>query len=156
MSIEKTKMNIRALYAKLHNAICTESRLDYMGSVTVDQDWLDAAGLHDGQAVDVLNIDNGARLTTYLIAGEPGLGEVCLNGSAAHHFEPGQKVIIIAYCYLTLEEKKDFRPKVLLFNEHPPFEIDQKTQKVKWLKERPSYSLLAAEKPATTYKKARE
>ncbi|NER48858.1 MAG: aspartate 1-decarboxylase [Symploca sp. SIO1A3] len=144
-------MNIKTLYAKLHRAICTESRLDYMGSVTIDQDWMDAAGLQDGQAMDVLNLDNGARLTTYAISGERGLGEICLNGAAAHRFEPGHKVILIAYCDLTLEEKEFFQPKVLLFDDHPPFEIDHQNQKLRWLKERPTYSLPEKETPATTY-----
>ena len=67
-------MKIKTLYSKLHCAICTESRLDYMGSVTIDQDWIDKAGLQSGQAVDVLNIDNGSRLTTYVISGKRGLG----------------------------------------------------------------------------------
>ena len=110
-------MKIKTLYSKLHCAICTESRLDYMGSVTIDQDWIDKAGLQSGQAVDVLNIDNGSRLTTYVISGKRGLGEICLNGAAAHYFEPGDKIIIIAYCDLTLDEKKDFKPKVLLLDE---------------------------------------
>ena len=144
-------MNIKTLYAKLHCAICTESRLDYMGSVTIDRDWMDAAELQDGQAVDVVNIDNGERLTTYVIPGKRGLGEICLNGAAAHHFEPGHKVIIIAYCNLTLEEKKDFQPKVLLFNEYPPFEIDHEKNKLQWLKKRPTYSFLKEETPSTTY-----
>ncbi len=143
-------MNIKTLYSKLHCAICTESRLDYMGSVTIDQDWMDEAGLQDSQAVDVLNLDNGARLSTYAISGKRGLGEICLNGAAAHHFEPGHKVIIIAYCNLTLDEKKDFQPKILLFNHYPPFEIDPEKKKLQWLQERPTYSLLREETPSTT------
>ena len=145
-------MKIKTLYSKLHCAICTESRLDYMGSVTIDQDWIDKAGLQSGQAVDVLNIDNGSRLTTYVISGKRGLGEICLNGAAAHYFEPGDKIIIIAYCDLTLDEKKDFKPKVLLFNDYPPFEIDVENNKLQWLKGRPTYSLLIEETPSTTYK----
>ncbi len=144
-------MNIKTLYSKLHCAICTESKLDYMGSVTIDKDWMDEAGLQNDQAVDVLNLDNGARLTTYAISGKRGLGEICLNGAAAHHFEPGHKVIIIAYCDLTLDEKKDFKPKVLLFNDSPPSEIDVENKKLKWLEEQPTYSLLTEETPSTTY-----
>ena len=148
-------MNIRTLYSKLHNVLCTEACLDYMGSVTIDQDWMDEANLHEGQAVDVLNIDNGTRLTTYAIAGERGSGDICLNGAAAHHFKAGHRVIIVAYCDLTLEEKESFQPKILLFNDHPPFEIDDKKNKIKWLKVRPAYSLLQKETPATPYNLAR-
>ena len=143
-------MNIKTLYAKLHCAICTESRLDYIGSVTIDQDWMDAAGLENGQAVDVLNVDNGARLSTYIISGERGLGEICLNGAAAHHFEPGHKVIIIAYGYLSLKEKQDFQAKVLLFDECPSFEVDHVQKKLQWLNKIPTYSLLKEETPSTT------
>ncbi len=144
-------MNIKTLYSKLHCAICTESRLDYMGSITIDRDWMDAAGLEDGQAVDVVNIVTGKRLTTYTIPGERGNGEICLNGAAAHYFEPGHQVIIIAYCDLTLDERKNFEPKVLLFNDSPPFEIDHENKKLQWLQERPTYSLLQKETPSTTY-----
>ena len=112
---------------------------------------MDESGLKNGQAVDVLNIDNGARLTTYTIPGKRGLGDICLNGAAAHHFEPGHKVIIIAYCDLALEEQKDFQAKVLLFNESPPFEIDHEHKKLKWIKELPTYSLLTEETSSTTY-----
>ena len=144
-------MNIKTLYSKLHCATCTESRLDYMGSITIDRDWMDAAGLEDGQAVDVLNIVNGRRLSTYTISGERGNGEICLNGAAAHYFEPGHTVIIIAYCDLTLDERKDFQPKVLLFNDSPPFEIDRENKKLQWLQKIPTYSLLKKETPSTTY-----
>lgn len=105
-------MNIKTLTSKLHCAICTESRLDYIGSVTIVQDWMDEAGLQNNQVVDVLNLENGARITTYTISGKRGNGEICLNGAAAHHFEPGHKVIIIAYCDLTLDEKNILNPKL--------------------------------------------
>ncbi len=140
-------MNIKMLYCKLHNAMCTESRLDYMGSVTIDQDWMEAAGLYENQAVDVLNIDNGSRITTYAIAGKRGSGVICLNGAAAHHFEAGHRVIIIAYCYLTLEEKKTFQPRILLFSEHPPYEMNPKDKKLQWGQDIPKYSLLQKEIP---------
>jgi aspartate 1-decarboxylase len=144
-------MNITTLYCKLHNAICTESRLDYMGSITIDQDWMELAGLHEDQAVDVLNIDNGARITTYAIAGKQGSGIIGLNGAAAHHFEVGHRVIIIAYCSLTLEEKKTFQPRILLFPDHPPYHIHPEENKLRWIGEIPQYSLLQKESPETTY-----
>jgi len=144
-------MNIKTLYCKLHNAICTESRLDYMGSITIDRNWMEAAKIHDDQAVDVLNINNGSRITTYAIAGKRGSGVICLNGAAAHHFDAGDRVIIIAYCHVTLEQKQNFQPTILLFSEHPPYEINQEERKLRWLKEIPQYSLLPQENPATTY-----
>lgn len=131
--------------------MCTESRLDYLGSVTIDLDWMEAVGLHEDQAVDILNLNNGSRITTYAIAGERGSGVICLNGAAAHHFEPGDRVIIIAYCYITLEEKKDFQPRIMLFSEHPPYEINQEEKKLRWLGEIPQYSLVKKEIPVTTY-----
>ncbi|MGK7933211.1 MAG: aspartate 1-decarboxylase [Microcystaceae cyanobacterium] len=140
-------MNITTLYCKLHNAICTESRLDYMGSITIDQGWMEAARLYEDQAVDVLNIDNGLRITTYAIAGKRGSGVICLNGAAAHHFEVGHRVIIIAYCSMTLEEKKTFQPRILLFPDHPPYEINREEKKLQWIKEIPQYSLLLKEMP---------
>lgn len=143
-------MNIKTLYCKLHNAICTESRLEYMGSVTIDRDWMEAAKIYENQAVDVLNIDNGSRITTYAIAGERNSGVICLNGAAAHHFDVGDRVIIIAYCDLTLQERQNFQPKILIFSEHPPFEINQEAKKLRWLKEIPQYSLVQKENRATT------
>ena len=140
-------MYIKTLYSKIHCALCTESRLDYMGSITIDKDWMDEARLHNGQAVDVVNIDNGARITTYVIAGKRGDGDICLNGAAAHHFAPGDKIIIICYCNPTLEEKQNFEPKVLLFNDYPPFEIISEKNKLKWLQGIPKYNLLKEEKP---------
>lgn len=144
-------MNITRLYCKLHNVICTESRLDYMGSVTIDQNWMEAAGLNEDQAVDVLNIENGARITTYAIAGERGSGVICLNGAAAHHFEPGHHLIIIAYCSISLEQKGNFHAKILLFSEHPPYYINHEQKTFKWLGKIPEYSLVTKETPATTY-----
>lgn len=144
-------MNIRTLYCKLHNAVCTESRLDYMGSITIDQNWMEVAKLHENQAVDVLNLDNGSRITTYAITGKRGCGEICLNGAAAHYFQPGHRVIIIVYCDLTLEEKKDFQPQILLFTEPPPFVIDQQQKKLSWIQEIPQYHLLSQETHSTTY-----
>lgn len=149
--IPTSKMNIKTLYCKLHNAICTESRLDYIGSVTIDRNWMETAKIHDDQAVDVLNINNGSRITTYAIAGERGSGVICLNGAAAHHFDAGDRIIIIAYCHVTLEQKQNFQPTILLFSEHPPYEINQEERKLYWLKEIPQYSLLSKENSATIY-----
>ena len=144
-------MKIKTLYCKLHNAICTESRLDYMGSVTIDRDWMEAAGLQEDLAVDVLNINNGSRITTYTIAGERGSGVICLNGAAAHHFEAGHRIIIIAYWHLTLAQKNTFKPRILLFSDHPPYEMNQVEKKLQWVQEIPKYSLLQKETPETTY-----
>lgn len=131
--------------------MCTESRLDYIGSVTIDQDWMEVAGLQENQTVDVLNLENGSRITTYAIAGERGSGVICLNGAAAHHFEPGHRVIIVVYCYITLAQKRNFQPSILLFSEHPPYKINQEEKKLQWLKEIPQYSLLPRETSKTAW-----
>jgi len=85
------------LVGKIHRATVTEANLHYVGSITVDEDLLEAADLLAGQQVDVVDVTNGARLTTYLIAGERGRGVVGINGAAAHHIHPGDIVIIIGY-----------------------------------------------------------
>ncbi|HEX3005881.1 MAG TPA: aspartate 1-decarboxylase, partial [Angustibacter sp.] len=85
------------LLGKIHRATVTEADLHYVGSLTLDADLLDAAGLLPGQQVDVVDVTNGARLTTYVIEGERGSGVVCVNGAAAHLVHPGDVVIVIAY-----------------------------------------------------------
>lgn len=100
---------MQVLVAKLHRVVCTEAELDYVGSVTVDAAWLDASGLFEGQRVDIANLRNGERLSTYVISGTPGSGMVCMNGAAAHLVQPGDKLIIMAYGTLictTLSESR--------------------------------------------------
>jgi aspartate 1-decarboxylase len=102
---------------KIHRARVTEANLDYEGSLTVDQDLLDASGILPYEQVHVVNVTNGERLVTYAITGERGSGVICLNGAAAHRGKPGDLVIIIAYGMVDEEELKEFKPKVVLVNE---------------------------------------
>jgi len=111
-------MLIKVLRSKIHRARVTEARLDYEGSLTVDADLLDAAGMVPGEAILVANISNGTRHETYLIAGERGSGTVCLNGAAARLGAPGDLVIILAFAYLRPEELAEHRPRKILVDEH--------------------------------------
>ena len=106
-------MTFDMLYSKIHRATVTEANLNYVGSVTIDQDLLDAAGILPGEKVQIVNNNNGARLETYTISGERGSGVLCLNGAAARLVQPGDVVIIIAYCMLDREEAKVFKPDVV-------------------------------------------
>ena len=90
---------------------------DYIGSITVDADLMEAAGMQEYQQVQVANIDNGARLVTYLIAGKPGSGVICLNGAAAHCAKAGDKVILMSYIEMKPEQAKHYRPKVVFVDE---------------------------------------
>ena len=91
-------MRRRMMKSKIHRATVTDANLHYVGSVTVDRDLMDAADLLEHEQVAVVDIDNGARLETYVIEGERGSGAICLNGAAAHLIHPGDRVIVISYC----------------------------------------------------------
>ena len=110
-------MNITMLHAKIHRATVTQSDLHYNGSITVDQDLLDAAGILVNEQVDVLNITNGNRFTTYAITGERGSGIIGINGAAAHLTSPGDLVIICAYRSYTEAEAANRTPTVILMND---------------------------------------
>lgn len=99
---------------KIHRATVTQADLHYVGSVTVDLDLLEAADILPGQQVDVVDVTNGARLTTYAIPGERGDGQVCINGAAAHLVHPGDVVILIAYGQLADSEARAYEPRVVL------------------------------------------
>lgn len=101
------------LYAKIHRATVTQADLHYVGSLTLDRDFMDAAGLLPGEQVDVVDVDNGSRLTTYVIEGERGTGIVCINGAAARLISPGDTVIIIAYAGMDDQEARGFEPQVV-------------------------------------------
>lgn len=101
------------LHCKIHRATVTQAELHYVGSLTIDRNLMDAAGLLPGQQVDVVDVDNGHRLTTYAIEGERGSGTVCINGAAARLISPGDLVIIIAYALMTDEEATTFEPQVV-------------------------------------------
>ena len=94
-------MTIEVLKSKIHRVTVTESRLDYIGSITIDEDLMDAAGILPGERVYIVNNNNGARLDTYAIRGERGSGVICLNGAAARLVQPGDIVIIMAYASMT-------------------------------------------------------
>lgn len=106
-------MMIEVLKSKLHCVTITEANLNYMGSVTIDEDLMDAAGLIAGEKVQIVNNNNGERLETYVIRGERGSGCVCLNGAAARKCIVGDTVIIISYATMDFEEAKTFKPKVI-------------------------------------------
>ena len=101
------------LYAKIHRATVTQADLNYVGSVTVDRELLEAAGLLPGERVDIVDVTNGNRLTTYVIEGEAGSGVLCINGAAAHLIQPGDIVILIAYAAMDAAEAATFVPRVV-------------------------------------------
>ncbi len=105
-------MNIEVMNSKIHRATVTDANLNYIGSVTIDRDWMDEVGILENQQVHIVNINNGERLITYAIPGERGSGVVCLNGAAAHKAKVGDKVIIIAYASMDYEDAKTHKPKI--------------------------------------------
>ena len=106
-------MQIEVLKSKIHCATVTEANLHYMGSITIDEDLMDAANMIAGEKVQVLNNNNGARFETYIIKGERGSGSICLNGAAARRVLPGDTIIIISYALMDFEEAKSFKPAVV-------------------------------------------
>jgi aspartate 1-decarboxylase len=111
------------LYAKLHRGTVTQADLNYVGSVTIDVDLLEAARLLPGERVDIVDVTNGARLSTYVIAGEAGSGQICINGAAARLIQPGDIAILIAYAQLDETEVCSFVPRVV-FVDHDNHIID--------------------------------
>ena len=107
-------MFITMLKAKLHRATVTEANLNYIGSITIDRDLIDEAGIFVHEKVQIVNNNNGARFETYVIEGARGSGTICLNGAAARLVQPGDKVIVMAYAQMTPEEAKEHKPVVLL------------------------------------------
>lgn len=106
-------MFIEVLKSKLHCVKVTEANLDYMGSITIDENLLDAANMIAGEKVQIVDNNNGERFETYIIKGERGSGCVCLNGAAARKVQVGDTIIIISYALMELEEAKVFRPTVV-------------------------------------------
>ena len=106
-------MFINVMRSKIHRLTVTQADLNYIGSISLDPDLIEAAGLHEGEKVQIVNINNGERLETYVIQGERGTGQVCLNGPAARKVQPGDIVIVIAYGMMTEEEAQSFQPTVL-------------------------------------------
>lgn len=106
------------LKSKIHRATVTQSELNYVGSVTIDKNMMDAAGLMEYEKVQIVDIDNGARFETYVITGEPDSGCICLNGAAARCVHVGDKIIIMAYAQLLNDEIKMHRPNVVFVDEN--------------------------------------
>lgn len=106
-------MLLTILKSKIHCARVTEANLNYMGSITIDEDLMDAAGMLEGEQVHIVNNNNGERFVTYIIKGERGSGQICLNGAAARLVQPDDVVIIMAYAQMTPDEARTFHPTVI-------------------------------------------
>ncbi|MBC7413145.1 MAG: aspartate 1-decarboxylase [Bacteroidia bacterium] len=109
-------MDIQVLKSKIHNGIITEANVDYIGSITLDENLMDAANLIEGEQVHVLNHRNGERLITYVIKGERGSCVMCMNGPAALKISKGDMVIVISYAQMSFESAKKFKPWVIFPN----------------------------------------
>lgn len=116
-------MLIQVLKSKIHRVKVTQAELNYIGSITIDPDLMEGANMIEGEKVQIVNINNGERLETYIITGKRGSGEICLNGPAARKVAIGDIIIVIAYAFMDFEEAKKFKP-VLLFP-------DTETNKIK-------------------------
>ena len=110
-------MQIEVLKSKIHRVTVTGADLNYIGSITIDEDLMDAANLIEGEKVQVVNINNGERLETYVIEGGRNTGEITLNGPAARKVQKGDVIIIISYCSLDIEEAKKIQPQLVFPNE---------------------------------------
>lgn len=106
-------MQIEVLKSKIHRVTITEANLNYVGSITIDEDLLNAANMIAGEKVQVVNVNNGERLETYIIKGEKGSGCVCLNGPAARKATVGDIIVIVSYAFMDFEEAKEFTPWVI-------------------------------------------
>lgn len=102
------------LYSKIHRATVTDANLEYVGSITIDEELMNAAKLKEWQKVEILNVNNGERFQTYVIKGEPGSKVICINGAAARKAQKGDKVIIVSYAQLTSEEINNFKPTIVI------------------------------------------
>ena len=111
-------MTVELLKGKIHRAAVVQAELDYVGSITVDQDLLDAAGILEYEKVQIVDVNNGSRFETYTISGERGSGMICLNGAAARCVSPGDRIILMAYAQMTPEEAETHRPKVVFVDEN--------------------------------------
>ncbi|MBN8787697.1 MAG: aspartate 1-decarboxylase [Terrimonas sp.] len=106
-------MEIEILKSKIHRAVITEANLNYVGSLTLDEDLMDAANLIENEKIQIVNVNNGSRIETYLIKGRRGSGVCCLNGPAARQGAVGDTVIIISYATMDFEEAKSFKPRII-------------------------------------------
>ncbi|WP_321971026.1 aspartate 1-decarboxylase [Paratractidigestivibacter sp.] len=110
-------MILNMLKGKIHRATVVQAELDYVGSITIDEDLMDAAGIREYEKVQVADVNNGKRLETYVIAGERGSGMICLNGAAAHLVSVGDKVIIMCYCQMDEAEADAWQPRVVFVDD---------------------------------------
>ncbi|MDD3343586.1 MAG: aspartate 1-decarboxylase [Sulfurospirillaceae bacterium] len=111
-------MTLDMLYSKIHRATVSDANLNYVGSITIDKELMVAAKLRVGQKVEIVNINNGERFSTYVIEGVAGKRDICLNGAAARKAHVGDKIIIIAYASMSEQEIEIFKPSVVLVDEH--------------------------------------
>ena len=106
------------LKGKIHRAVVRQAELNYVGSITVDPELMQAAGIYEYELVQIVDVENGNRFETYTIAGEPGSGMICLNGAAARQVQPGDHIIIMCYCQMEDAEVKYHKPKVVFVDEN--------------------------------------
>lgn len=111
-------MTIEMLYSKIHRATVTDANLNYVGSITIDQELMEAAKMRVGQKVEILNVNNGERFSTYVIVGERGKRDICLNGAAARKVHKGDKIIIVAYATYDEKELENYKPKVVIVDDN--------------------------------------
>ena len=111
-------MHIQIVKSKIHRVKITEANLNYVGSITIDEDLMDAANIIENEKVQVVNINNGERLDTYVIKGKRGSGEICMNGPAARKAQVGDIVLIISYASFEFEEAKSFKPSIIFPGEN--------------------------------------
>ena len=110
-------MTVTMLKGKIHRAVVKQAELNYVGSITVDPELMEAAGIYEYELVQIVDVENGNRFETYTIAGEPGSGMICLNGAAARQVHVGDHVIIMCYCQMSPEEVKEHKPKVVFVDD---------------------------------------
>jgi aspartate 1-decarboxylase len=114
LTVEKTKnMLVHIVKSKIHRVTVTEANLNYIGSITIDEDLMDAANVIANEKVSIVNNNNGERFETYVITGERGSGVICLNGAAARKAQPGDIIIIMAYAMMDMEEARTFKPAII-------------------------------------------
>ena len=118
-------MTVEMLKSKIHRAVVKQAELDYVGSITVDEELLNAAGILEYEKVQIVDVNNGSRFETYTICGEPGSGMICLNGPAARCVSVADKIIIMAYGNYDMQEAKEHKPSVIFVDEEN--KISQKT-----------------------------
>ncbi len=111
-------MLVTMLKGKIHRAVVRQAELNYVGSITVDPELMQAAGIYEYELVQIVDVENGNRFETYTIAGEPGSGMICLNGAAARQVQPGDHIIIMCYCQMEDKEVKYHKPKVVFVDEN--------------------------------------